>query len=296
MNERSRIRQVVTVTALVVSAVAAGVFATGATASADTPEVVVTSSVSSVVPGDTVTVTETVTNVNGFSILGDSARLFSAADPITDYTTLTGCDAGPGGSCAPVLDGSGNPIGYQADLGAALGGGQSATVTFTLTVDPGAASATETLQGQLFGNNYATGLVDGPTLTVNARADLRVTLTGTPHTGLLSSTLVFTVRVTNSGPASLSTARVTAAATTGLRLTSGDCTATGSTAVCGFGPLASGHSATATFSVPIGLLDIGVPFQFGAHRTSSSPTDPNPANDADSTTCTVVSVLLATCG
>jgi uncharacterized repeat protein (TIGR01451 family) len=295
MKKRSRIRQAVTVTALV-ALTAAGVLAIQASASADQPEVVVTSSASTVTPGDTVTVTETVTNINGFTILGESARLFSSADPITSYTSLVSCDPGPGGSCDTVLDGDGNPIGYEAALGTALGGGQSATVTFTLTVDPAASSATETLQGQLFGVNYATGRVDGDTLTVNARADLGVTLTGAPHMALLASNLVFTVKVANTGPGSLTTGKVTATVPTGLRITSTGCAVSGSTAVCSFGPLASGHSATATFSVPVGLLDIGIPFQFSAHRTSSSPTDPNADNDASSTTCTVVSVLLASCG
>jgi hypothetical protein len=43
-------------------------------------------------------------------------------------------------------------------------------------------------------------------------------------------------------------------------------------------------------------LDIGIPFQFTVTRTTSSPTDPNAANDSSATTCTVVSVLLASCG
>lgn len=293
MKKRSRIRQLVTVAALV-ALTAAGVLTTQATASADQPEVVVTASASSVTPGDTVTVTETITNINGFSILGVSAQLFSSADAITGYTTLTGCDAGPGGSCATVTDGDGNPVGYKAALGEALGGGQSATVTFTLTVNANASSAVETLQGRISGNNYGTGLVNGPTLTINAQADLAVKLTGAPHMTLLASTLVFTVKVTNNGPGSLTTGKVTATVPTGLHATG--CTPNSGGTVCTFGTLASGHSATATFSVPVGLLDIGIPFQFAAHRTSSTPTDPNAANDASSTTCTVVSVLLASCG
>jgi hypothetical protein len=49
------------------------------------------------------------------------------------------------------------------------------------------------------------------------------------------------------------------------------------------------------FSVPIGLLDIGIPFQFTATRTKSTPPDPNPANDSATVSCTAVSVLLAGC-
>lgn len=32
-----------------------------------------------------------------------------------------------------------------------------------------------------------------------------------------------------------------------------------------------------------------------ATRTASSPADPNPANDSDSATCTVISIVLTTC-
>jgi hypothetical protein len=278
---------------------AAGVVATGTPASADTPAVALTVSPATVSPGDTVTVTETVTNTNGFTILGPTAELFSGPDALPGYTTLTGCDAGPGGSCDTVTDGDGNPIGYRAVFNGALGGNQQAVATFTLTVDPNADSATETLQGELAGVNFDSGRVDGPTLTINAQADLAVALTGTPvHNGLLglNLTLDFTVTVTNNGPGTVTAAKVAATVHPGLHVTgSSTCTATSSGARCGFGTIAAGHTATATFSVPGGLLDIGLPFEFSAARTSSTPADPNRANDSSAQSCTVVSVLLANC-
>jgi hypothetical protein len=296
MISRFRIRHV-GVAALLAALTAAGVVATQAPASATTPEVALTVSPATVTVGDSVTVTETITNINGFSILGPTARLFSSPDAITGYTTLTSCDAGPGGSCATLNDGNGHPIGYQGILGAALGGGQSATVTFTLAVNVDAASSVETLQGQLFGRNFATAPVNGPTLTVNALADLGVTLTGKPNPGLLSMTLDFTVKVTNSGPGRAAGATYTATATSGLDISStSTCKGHNNTATCTFGAIPAGGSATAKFSVPIGLLDIGLPFTFHVTRTTSTPTDPNPANDSSSTSCTAVSVLLASCG
>ncbi len=298
LNNGSWCRRTVTAGLLAVL-VAAGVVAAGTPASADTPVVALTASPSTVTPGDTLTVTETISNNNFFTILGPTAELFSGPDALTGYTTLTGCDAGPGGSCDTVTDGDGNPIGYRAVFNGALGGNQQAVATFTLTVDPDAGSATEALQGELAAVNFDSGRVDGPALTIDAQADLGVVLTGTPvHSGLLglNLTLDFTVTVTNNGPGTVRAAKVAATIHPGLSaIGSSTCTATSGGARCTFGTIAAGHTATATFSVPGGLLDIGLPFQFSADRISSTPADPNRANDSSSTTCTVVSVLLASC-
>lgn len=263
---------------------------------ATTPEVAIAVSPSTAQPGDTVTVTETVTNVNGFTILQPKAKLFSTPDALPGFATLAGCDAGPGGSCGTVTDGNGNPVGFQAVFGSALGGNASAVATFTLTLRADDNSAVETLEGELAGANYDTGVVPGPTLTINALADVAVGLTGAAQkNGLLSLQLDFTVSVTNNGPAAVRSATVTATVPDGLRVSSTSCTASGDTVVCPFGAVPAGGRATATFSVPAGLLDIGLPYTFTARRTSSSPTDPNGANDSAATTCTVVSVLLAGC-
>jgi hypothetical protein len=290
MNSRFRFRRV-GITAALLAVAATGAVALAAPASADTVGVALSVTPSTVTVGNSVTVTETVTNTNGFSILQPTIRVFSTPDPLAGYTTLTSCTPGPGGSCATV----GN--GYEAILGSAIGGNSSVTVTFTLKVNPSAASAVETLQGQLFATNFVTSVVNGPTLTVNALADLGVTLTGKPDPGLLSMNLDFTVKVTNNGPGSLVKATYSATATSGLDIRgSSTCAGHNNTATCTFGTIPVGGSATATFTVPIGLLDIGIPFTFNAARTTSTPTDPNPANDTSSTSCTAVSVLLASCG
>ncbi len=297
MGTASWFRRAVT-TGTLVALAAAGVVATSASASADTPEVAITVSPSTAQPGDTVTVTETVTNINGFTILQPTASLFSTPDALPGYTTLTHCDAGAGGTCGTITDGNGHPVGYRAVFGGALGGYSSAVATFTLTLDANDDSAVETLEGQLSGANYGTGVVSGPMLTVNAKADVAVALTGTPQrAGLLglSLNLDFTVTVTNDGPAALRSATVTATVPMGLRATSTSCTTSGGGAVCSFGAVPVGGKATATFSVPSGLLTIGLPFTFGAKRSASSPTDPNPANDSATSTCTVLGVLAASC-
>lgn len=297
MNRRSWYRRVVS--AGVVAALACATIATlGAPASADTPVVALSVSPATVSPGDTVTVTETLTNSNGFTILGPTAQLFSSQDNITGYTTLAGCDAGVGGVCATLLDGSGNPDGYVATFGAALGGNSSVTATFTLKINPNlTASAVETLEGALVGVNFATDVTPGPTLTINARADVAVAMTATPKQGLLSLTLNFAVTVTNNGPGTLSSAQITTTVPRGLTArSSATCTATRTGALCSVGPVPSGGKATATFSVPLGLLDVGLPFTFTAARTASTPADPNSANDSASVSCTSLSILLASCG
>jgi uncharacterized repeat protein (TIGR01451 family) len=293
MGTGSWFRRAVT-TGVLAALAATAVVATNA--AADSPEVALTVSPSTAQPGDTVTVTETVTNINGFSILQPKANLFSTPDAITGYATLTGCSAGAGGSCGTITDGNGNPIGYQAVFGTALSGNTSATATFTLTLNANDNSAVETLEGQLSGTNYVTNVIPGPTLTINAKADIAVGLSGTPRKdGLLGLQLDFTVTVTNNGPGAVRSATVTATVPLGLRASSTSCSTSSGGAVCSFGAVPVGGRATATFTVPAGLLDIGLPFTFSAQRTASSPTDPNPANDSASTTCTVVSVLLASC-
>lgn len=291
MITRSRIRHV-GIAALLVAMAAAGTAALPAAADGATVGVALTVSPTTVTVGDSVTVTETITNPNGFTILQPTVRLLSTPDTLNQITTLTSCDAGVNGTCGTVGGG------YQAVLGAAISGNSSVTVTFNLKVNPTAPGGTETLAGQLVATNFATDPVPGPTLTINALADLGVTMTGKPDPGLLSMTLDFTVKVTNNGPGTLTNATYTATATSGLDVRgSSTCTAhSNSTATCSVGTLASGATATDTFTVPVGLLDIGIPFQFGVTRTTSSPTDPNPANDSAGVTCTVLSVLAASCG
>ena len=278
------------ITALV-AATAAVALAVPASADTFAVGVALTVSPSTVTVGNSVTVTETITNPNGFTILQPKVQLHSTPDNLAGITTLTGCDAGTNGTCATISDG------YQATLGAAISGNSSVTVTFTLAVDTTAASAVETLEGQLIATNFSTNPVPGPTLTINALADLGVTLTGKPNPGLLSMTLDFTVKVTNSGPGTEIGATYTATATSGLDISStSTCHGHNNTATCTFGAIPAGGSATAKFNVPIGLLDIGIPFTFNVTRATSTPTDPNPANDSSTTHCTAVSVLLASCG
>nr|WP_042177651.1 DUF11 domain-containing protein [Kibdelosporangium sp. MJ126-NF4]CEL12739.1 hypothetical protein [Kibdelosporangium sp. MJ126-NF4]CTQ93499.1 hypothetical protein [Kibdelosporangium sp. MJ126-NF4] len=262
---------------------------------ADPVEVEATVSPAEAQPGDTVTITETVHNVHQFSILNPTLRVFSTPTPLTEYTELVSC-AGPGVASCATVDGPTGPIGYQAILAGAMSGFESQTATFTLRVKPGAQGAVHTIQGQLFGRNYAIFPENVATLTVIDKADAAVAVTATPRSGLLVPKIDIAVRVTNNGPGRLRSAEVKGGLTQGLTANAGSGCTGGSVPVCTFGELAPGASKTATFSVPIGLLYIGLPYQFSATRTASSPNDPNSANDSAATTCRVVSMLLVSCG
>lgn len=256
------------------------------------PEVAVSVSPSTASPGDTVTVTETLTNVHPFTILQPYARILSRPGVLASYTTLTGC-SGTIASCGTFSDSSG-PVGFQGPVGS-LSGGASATVVFTLKISPTAPGGDQILQGQLFGSNYATFPIDGPTLTILTQADVAVGLTATPRLGIVVPDIEFQVTAKNLGPATLQTATITTALPTGLSATSTDCEPGTGNVACTFQNVPNGSAGSAKFDVPLHLLTVGVPFTFTAHRTSSTPQDPNPANDTASVRCTVLTPLVVNC-
>ncbi|MDI5977382.1 hypothetical protein [Amycolatopsis magusensis] len=264
-----------------------------APAGADPAEVQISASASTVHPGGTIVVTETVTNIHGFTVLHPTARLFSTPQNLPSFTTLVSCS---GVTCSTV-DGPNGPVGYSGTLPEALSAGESAQVTFTLKIAASAPDFTHQLQGQLFGSNYATERVDGPAITVDARADRTIKLTGTPKPGLLGGRVDFTVSVTNNGPDPATSTTVTTSLPTGLQATAGtNCVPSPGKVTCSVGQLANGGKGTAAFSVPYGLLTIGLPFSFTANRSGAVPEDLNTANDTSSVTCTVITPLLASCG
>lgn len=279
--------------ALVVMAVAVFMSPLLATpASADPPEVTLSLSSSQVNTGDSVTVTVQVTNVHAFTVLNAAARVFTSPAALPSYAALTGC-GGATAACTTVTDMTG-PIGFQAPVGA-LSGGASATVTFTLAVSQDAQAGEQTFRGELRGSNYASEMVTGPVLTIISEADAAVGLTAVPKLGILVPKIEFTVRVTDNGPGVLRSATVTTPLPGGLSAVSADCGTGSGTVTCTTGQVALGASVTKKFSVPVGLLNIGVPYTFTATRTASAPVDPASSNDSSQVQCTVVSIVLVTC-
>ncbi|MFE3779753.1 hypothetical protein ACFXPA_16515 [Amycolatopsis sp. NPDC059090] len=252
------------------------------------PEVVLSVSQSVVHPGDTFTVTETINNINDFTVLHPTALLLTLPDGLSSYTSLVGC-AGIG-TCSDTA------TGYESVLPEAMDQHTGNTTTFTLKVDANASDLTETLRGQLVGSNFASEPVNGPTITVDASADAAVSVKVTPHPGLLSGQFDFAVTVANHGPGLVRNAKITTTLPLGLSgNASGACAPSSGKVVCTVNGLANGSSTTSNFSVPFGLLTIGLPFEFTTSRTSSDSRDPNAANDSVTTTCTAVTSLLVNC-
>lgn len=139
---------------------------------------------------------------------------------------------------------------------------------------------------------YAVAFAPAPT----SSSDIDVDVTARPNLGILVPYLTYTVTARALGPDAVTTGTVTATLPPGATATSlspGCTTATG-TVTCSYGTIATGAAASKTFRVPLHLLSLGTVKVTGT-RTASSPTDPNPANDRATATCTVVSILLATC-
>ncbi|MEO5873677.1 MAG: IPT/TIG domain-containing protein [Streptosporangiaceae bacterium] len=126
-------------------------------------------------------------------------------------------------------------------------------------------------------------------------ADLSVTLTATARPGLLNARIDYVLKVTNHGPAALTSATVKATLPTAGSATSSDCTPVGGKVTCTLTTLASGASATRHFTVPLGLLTLGLPYAVTATRTASTPTDPATGNDSATRSCTAITSLIIHC-
>jgi hypothetical protein len=299
MSAKSLFRRAVALVGLV--ALTVGVTALVAEpAQADVPASQLSVSPTTVHPGDTVTITQTVTNNLVSTLLSPAAQLVSAPNDLTSYTQLVGCTGAA--SCGVLNNGSGQPIGYQAILPSSLNPlGGNAVVSYTLKILPNAPDLTETLQGRLLGLNFLSDLLSGPLLIVDANADAAVSIAATPRLGLLSPTLDVAVTVTNNGPGQFLVGTFTTTVPAGL-IPVGVPPCVGVPGVgipgqvtCLVPLLAKGASTTLRFSIPLNLLTIGLPYQFTSSRTLSLSRDLNPANDTASTKCLVVSRLLVLC-
>ncbi|MEV0276775.1 hypothetical protein AB0I22_10405 [Streptomyces sp. NPDC050610] len=134
------------------------------------------------------------------------------------------------------------------------------------------------------------------TITAPAAADIAVDVTAQPHLGILVPYLTYTLKAHNNGPAAVTSATVTASLPPGAGATnpSAGCTASSGTVTCTYGAIANGADSAKSFRLPLNLLSLGQVSVTGV-RTASAPSDNNAANDSDTATCTVISVILATC-
>ncbi|MEV6829260.1 hypothetical protein [Amycolatopsis sp. NPDC051102] len=238
--------------------------------------------------GDTLTVTEQLTNPTDFTVTGAKAALYVKEAPIADVVDLVSC-TGAIAPCAPYLSSFRGGVG---DLNA----GESRTVTFTLRIKDDVEPGQFTLQHQFAGDNYAFAVEDGPAITIAtpAKADVKVALTATPRIGLVAR-VDYVITVSNTGPASATGVRVTANPGAARTIASATgCTTSGTTLTCAIGTLAPGASATAKFTSEGGVFAWGA-FTATAQRASSAPADPNVANDSASKKCSAYTGLFVQC-
>ncbi|MEQ0562260.1 hypothetical protein ABJI51_24520 [Amycolatopsis sp. NEAU-NG30] len=274
------------------AALATAFFAMAPAAQAAPPTSSVQVSPTTLVPGQTFTVTQTIYNDRDFTVTFAKGAIYGSPTAITDVADLVSCTGVTSLGCFQY--GSS----YRAPFGDLEPGG-SRTVVFTLRVKDTAAPGQFTLQHQFVGDNYSFETFDGPVVTIAppaTLADIKVGLAATGRGGL-NARIDYTVTVTNIGPGAASGIRVVATYPAALSFASGSgCAHVGTTRTvnCDVASLASGASATRTFSVDGGLLALGS-YTTTAQRTASSPTDPNAANDSASKTCSALTGLIVTC-
>jgi uncharacterized repeat protein (TIGR01451 family) len=275
-----------------VIALATAFIAIAPAAQADTPTSSVEVSPTTVLPGQTFTVTQTIHNDRDFTVTFAKGAIYGSPTPITDVVDVVSCTNTTAVGCFQA--GSS----YRAAFGDLEAGGTKTTV-WTLRVKDTAAPGQFTLQHQFVGDNYSFDTFDGPVITIAnpaTNADVKVALAATGHGGL-NARIDYTLTVTNNGPSAASGIRVVATYPAGLSFASGaGCVRVGTTRTvnCDIASLASGASATPKFSVNGGLLAIGS-YTTTAVRTASSPSDPNSANDSASKTCSALTGLIVTC-
>jgi Domain of unknown function DUF11 len=257
-------------------------------------------------PGDTITISESyvvgaddVPAIGATMGFGDNLREDEPAVNLADLSMVPASCTEDFSSCAY------SSVSQQAFTATVPVGDEDDTVAGTaqFTVSAGATDG-ETISFSGFHESrldeFLRRRADTPVmeLTVTApKADLGVSLSAAAA-GLLTSHVNYDVAVTNNGPAAASSATIsTQLATQATSIASSTCTFSSSThkVSCPIGALADGATTHATFTAYFGLLTIGLPLNATATRTTSSPVDPNAANDSDSANCTALTALLITC-
>ncbi len=248
-----------------------------------------TDGVASAAAGGTTTWTITASNAGPSAASPASVTdTFPAACTGVSYTSVAA-----GGATGNTAAGAGG----ISDLALNLPAGSSVTYTATCTISPAAtgtlvntATVASTTPDPVAGNNSAT---DSDTLTVAADLSLAKRLV-TPGALPVGALAVFSLSVTNAGPANATGVTVTDTLPASLYYVSNDCGAAFATPTLTWnaGALAVGASATCNLTVRIG--------QQGTIVNSASATgvegDPTPANNAGTATLTAGEAVIPTLG
>ncbi|MER5886693.1 hypothetical protein ABT160_22945 [Streptomyces sp. NPDC001941] len=254
-------------------------------------------------PGDAVTITVTISNPTNAPV-NSSQNLYSSAGFLEDQGTCTTLQGGDPEACDTYRDGGAQYYALYYGYGGAsteIPAHSSVKTSLTTTVSADAAPGAYSVipYGAFNGadDTYTPGSFTFTVLDEASEADLAVGL-GARAT-LLNSSIVYTQTATNHGPATVASGTVTTKLPSQTFLVTGlpsNCSyqAGTKTVTCAYTNLANASTATTTFTARQNVLALG-PLPATATRTASSPTDPVPANNQATATCTVVTGLIILC-
>ncbi|WP_402469471.1 hypothetical protein [Isoptericola aurantiacus] len=271
------------------SASAHGAVPVTTTASAPSGDISINVSDTVLDPGFPVTDLETsFTNTTGSEI---SSSLVIVAPPAVNFT-LTGCGTT---GLPPTCSQAGNEVTLEVSIPA----GESGTISVGLYVFPTTPDGTYPMT--------LTGAVDGTAVTFSPAvsltvgpppADLEVALDATAGP-LLGSQITYDLDVSNAGPGDATASSVEIDLPHKVYSVSNlpaACAYDSSTDVvtCDTGAITNGDTSSLSFKANIALLSIGS-LNATATRVTSSPDDPNPANDTSTAHCGSLTGLIITC-
>ena len=240
-------------------------------------------------PGDTFTVTQTVYNSLDVPIQAGKATLYTVGANLTDWLEIVSCPEATAG-CGVY-----NGEEFRAGFGD-MQPGESRTVTWTLRVKDTAPAGSFVLWHVLLGDNYGFTPFAGPTMTITPnQADIAVSMTASVQVAV-TARITYTITVKNNGPADATGIRVVGTYPAGLVYVGSTCTRVGTTRSvnCDIASLAAGASTTRTLSTATALLTVGA-LTATAQRTASSPDDPVASNDKATRTCNALTGLIVRC-
>jgi uncharacterized delta-60 repeat protein/uncharacterized repeat protein (TIGR01451 family) len=164
-----------------------------------------------------------------------------------------------------------------------LASGAEATVTIAVTPQAAATIANQASASASETDPNPTDNTASEATTVNAAADLALTLSDAPDPVLLGQPLEYTLRATNHGPSAASGVTLTDTLPAGVTFRSatasqGSCSEAAGTVSCALGPLAMNGSATVTIEIRPGATGAIT----NAAGVSANEADPNPADNSAS--------------
>jgi uncharacterized repeat protein (TIGR01451 family) len=244
-----------------------------------------------VVPGNTITYTQTVTN-NG----PQDAVNATFIEAVPGNTTFNSLAVAPGWSCTtPAFGGTGNISCTDPDVANAAVG----TFTLVVTVIPGTVSGTQILDTASVSSgtndpNLANNTASVLTLVGSATsANIVVTKTAAPNPVQVGNNITYSIVVHNNGPAAATSVTLTDTIpthTTFVSLaqtgTTWVCPAPVTAVSCTIASLPSG--ATTTFTLVVTVT--GGTVITNTASTSTSTPDPNPSSNSSTVNVTVAAV------